>query len=111
MACRVITYGDPAGRIFLSCTHRKAQAIRIHHECEGRIEKNVSPESPFGITRLGLNNIYSDKVHDIHKYNVKIVGSDSKPVAYLDHLLDMFSPVNLLENLTKPQTNSFRKGF
>ena len=32
---------------------------------------------------------YSDKVHDIHKYNVKIVGSDSKPVAYLDHLLDM----------------------
>ena len=39
---------------------------------------------------IGLNNIYSDKVHDIHKYNVKIVGSDSKPVAYLDHLLDMF---------------------
>ena len=38
---------------------------------------------------VGLNNIYSDKVHDIHKYNVKIVGSDSKPVAYLDHLLDM----------------------
>ena len=38
---------------------------------------------------IGLNNIYSDKVHDIHKYNVKIVGSDSKPVAYLDHLLDM----------------------
>ena len=38
---------------------------------------------------FGLNNIYSDKVHDIHKYNVKIVGSDSKPVAYLDHLLDM----------------------
>ena len=32
--------------------------------------------------RFGLNNIYSDKVHDIHKYNVKIVGSDSKPVAY-----------------------------
>ena len=30
---------------------------------------------------FGLNNIYSDKVHDIHKYNVKIVGSDSKPVA------------------------------
>ena len=28
-------------------------------------------------------------MHDIHKYNVKIVGSDSKPVAYLDHLLDM----------------------
>ena len=40
-------------------------------------------------TYVGLNNIYSDKVHDIHKYNVKIVGSDSKPVAYLDHLLDM----------------------
>ena len=38
---------------------------------------------------LGLNNIYSDKVQDIHKYNVKIVGSDSKPVAYLDNLLDM----------------------
>ena len=38
---------------------------------------------------VGLNNIYSDKVHDIHKYIVKIVGSDSKPVAYLDHLLDM----------------------
>ena len=33
---------------------------------------------------FGLNNIYSDKVHDIHKYNVKIVGSDSKPVAYLE---------------------------
>ena len=30
-----------------------------------------------------------DKVHDIHKYNVTIVGSDSKPVAYLDHLLDI----------------------
>ena len=38
---------------------------------------------------FGLNNIYSDKVHDIHKYNVKTVGSDSKPAAYLDHLLDM----------------------
>ena len=39
--------------------------------------------------QVGLNNIYSEKVHDIHKYNVKIVGSDSKRVAYLDHLLDM----------------------
>ena len=38
---------------------------------------------------FGLYNIYSDKVHDIHKYMVKIVGSDSKSVAYLDHLLDM----------------------
>ena len=38
---------------------------------------------------VGLNNIFSGKVHDIHKYNVKIEGSDSKPVAYLDHLLDM----------------------
>ena len=38
---------------------------------------------------FGLNNIYSEKVHNIHKYNVKIVGSDSKPVAYLDHLLDI----------------------
>ena len=38
---------------------------------------------------FGLNNIYSGKVHDIHKYNVKIIGSDGKPVAYLDHLLDM----------------------
>ena len=28
-------------------------------------------------------------MHDIHKYNVKIVGSDSKPVAYLDNLLDV----------------------
>ena len=45
---------------------------------------NLYTKSPYG-----LNNIYSDKVHDIHKYNVKIVGSDSKPVAYLDHLLDM----------------------
>ena len=43
----------------------------------------------FARAHLGLNNIYSDKVHDIHKYNVKIVGSDSKPVAYLDHLLDI----------------------
>ena len=41
---------------------------------------------------VGLNNIYSDKVHDIHKYNVKIVGSDSKPVAYLDHLLGVAVP-------------------
>ena len=29
-------------------------------------------------------------MHDIHKYNVKIVGSDSKPVAYLDHLLEFY---------------------
>ena len=36
-----------------------------------------------------FKHIYSDKVHDIHKYNVNIVGSDSKSVAYLDHLLDM----------------------
>ena len=43
----------------------------------------------FKIRLFGLNNIYSDKVHDIQKYNIKIVGSDSKPVAYLDHLLDM----------------------
>ena len=34
---------------------------------------------------IGLNNINSGKVHDIHRYNVKIIGSDSKPVAYLDH--------------------------
>ena len=34
---------------------------------------------------FGLNNIYSGKVHDIHKYNVKIIGSDSKSVTYLDH--------------------------
>ena len=45
--------------------------------------------TPLSFFSIGLNNIYSDKVHDIHKYNVKIVGSDSKPVAYLDHLLDM----------------------
>ena len=38
---------------------------------------------------FGLNNIYSGKVHDIHKYSVKKKGSDSKPVAYLDNLLDM----------------------
>ena len=43
----------------------------------------------FIIQRFGLNNIYSGKVHDIHKYNVKIIGTDSKPVAYLDHFLDM----------------------
>ena len=43
----------------------------------------------FRITPFGLNNIYSSKLHDVHKYNVKIKGSDSKPVAYLDHLLDM----------------------
>ena len=48
-----------------------------------------SPKA-FLISRyIGLNNIYSGKVHDIHKYNVKIKGSDSKPVAYLDHLRDM----------------------
>ena len=45
---------------------------------------------------FGLNNIYSDKVHDIHKYNVKIVGSDSKPVAYLDHLLDMLQNLHFI---------------
>ena len=38
---------------------------------------------------IGLNNIYSGKMHDILKYNVKIIGSDSKSVAYLVHLLDM----------------------
>ena len=38
---------------------------------------------------IGLNNIYSGKVHNIHKYNVKIIGYDSKPAAYLDHLLDI----------------------
>ena len=43
----------------------------------------------FFFVLFGLDNIYSDKVHDIHKYNVKIIGSDSKPVAYLDNLLDM----------------------
>ena len=32
-----------------------------------------------------LNTIYSGKVHDIHRYNVKIIGSDSKPVANLYH--------------------------
>ena len=48
-----------------------------------------SPAIGHQLLLVGLNNIYSDKVHDIHKYNVKIVGSDSKPVAYLDHLLDM----------------------
>ena len=50
----------------------------------------IIPE--FRILRLsffGLSNIYSGKVHDIHKNNVKIKGSDSKPVAYLNHLLDM----------------------
>ena len=31
---------------------------------------------------FGLNNIYSDKVHDIHEYNVKIVGSGSKQVRF-----------------------------
>ena len=38
---------------------------------------------------FGLNNINSGKVHNIHKYNVKIIESDSKPVAYIDHFLDM----------------------
>ena len=28
-------------------------------------------------------------MNDIHIYNVMIIGSDSKPVAYLDHLFDM----------------------
>ena len=50
-ACRVMTKGDPEGRIFLSYPHmnngflpcRLMQhvPIRIHHECEGRIEKSV----------------------------------------------------------------------
>ena len=53
-------------------------------------DSDRQPLSSCDIERdFGLNNIYSDKVHDIHKYNVKIVGSDSKPVACLDHLLDM----------------------
>ena len=41
------------------------------------------------LTSVGLKYIYSGKVHAIHEYNVKIIGSDNKPVAYLDHLLDM----------------------
>ena len=36
-----------------------------------------------------INNIHSSNVNDIHKYNVKIIGPDSKPVAYIDHPLDM----------------------
>ena len=53
------------------------------------IGRRTSGVNSFFAQYIGLNNIYSDKVHDIHKYNIKIVGSDSKPVAYLDHLLDM----------------------
>ena len=35
-------------------------------------------------------------MHEIHKYNVKIIGSDSKPVAYLDHLFSLwFDTINL----------------
>ena len=33
--------------------------------------------------------LHSGKVHDIHKYNVMIIGPYSKPVAYLDHLVDI----------------------
>ena len=59
------------------------------HPCILVRENVVGGNEDVTTLKIGLNNIYSDKVHDIHKYNVKIVGSDSKPVAYLDHLLDM----------------------
>ena len=45
---------------------------------------------------FGLNNFYSGKVHDIHRYSVKILGSDSKPVAYLDHLLEMLKNLHFI---------------
>ena len=31
------------------------------------------------LSSFSFNSIYSSKAHDIHKYNVKITGSDSKP--------------------------------
>ena len=39
--------------------------------------------------RIGLTIFIQVKCMIIHKYNVKIIGSDSKPVACLGHLLDM----------------------
>ena len=48
---------------------------------------------------IGLNNIYSGKVYDINKYNVMVIGSDSKPMAYLDHLLEMISISTLYDIL------------
>ena len=53
------------------------------------------------ITPIGLTKIYSDKVHAIHKYNVKILGPDSKPVAYLDHL-----PIRMAVNPLHYQINA-----
>ena len=37
--------------------------IRIHQECEGEIEKNLSSRSPFGITRLA-NRFYNPSLHN-----------------------------------------------
>ena len=38
------------------------------------------------LQRFCFKQFIQNKVNDIHKYNVKMVGSDSKPVVYLDHL-------------------------
>ena len=57
------------------------------------------------LIQFGLNNIYSDNVHDIHKYNVKIVGSDSKPVCIryglsIHEIKKDMSPRSVFHNLT-----------
>ena len=72
-----------------NCHPSTKQRLRDHYQATGTVKDRRRSGQPRMATAVGLNNIYSDKVHDIHKYNVKIVGSDSKPVAYLDHLLDM----------------------
>ena len=51
-------------RVFLSCEHLKAKAIRIYHECEGRIGKCVPriavwhQEACRVMTNGRLNNFY-----------------------------------------------------
>ena len=52
-------------------------------------------KNPFFVT--GLNNIYSGKVHDVHKYNFKIIGSDSKPVYKICILYGGFGRVKTLK--------------
>ena len=55
--------------------------------------QNMHCLKKYHFCEFGLNNTYSGKVHDIHKYNVKIIGSDSKPVYKTCILYDGFGRV------------------
>ena len=47
---------------------------------------------------FGLNNNYSGKVHDIHKCNVKTIGSDIEPVVYSDYRIDLLKNLYMMVN-------------